>query len=218
MGLSWSALVGCQGVAKSIEGLFEPDRDAPEPVADPTDEGAEPTTPDGEAELPERPPTSIVHSATEVVTFKNIIDDPELSREERIQALLKLGPAALQNPSSDGAPGASASPASEPEVSPPRSEEPSDWELAAARRRVNVVMYSTAWCGVCKRAKRYFDRERISVTEHDVDQDPRARAEYLALNPRRSVPTIRIGQEVIVGFSERSVEDALDRAARARLN
>jgi glutaredoxin-like YruB-family protein len=79
-------------------------------------------------------------------------------------------------------------------------------------------MYATNWCGVCKRARQYFKQEGISFVEHDVDEDPRAREEYLRLNPRRSVPTIKVGDEVIVGFSAQAVNRALDSAARSRLN
>ena len=79
-------------------------------------------------------------------------------------------------------------------------------------------MYSTAWCGVCKRARKYFQETGISFTEHDVDEDAAARAEYLRLNPRRSVPTIKIGDEVIIGFSAQAVDSALNAAARSRLD
>ncbi len=79
-------------------------------------------------------------------------------------------------------------------------------------------MYSTAWCGVCKRAREYFREAGISFTERDVDEDATARAEYLRLNPRGSVPTIKIGDEVIVGFSAQAVDRALDAAVRSRLN
>jgi glutaredoxin len=79
-------------------------------------------------------------------------------------------------------------------------------------------MYSTPWCGVCKKARRYFEKESISFVEYDVDSNASARAEYLSLNPRRTVPTIKVGNEVIVGFSEDAVGKALDDAARARLN
>jgi glutaredoxin-like YruB-family protein len=79
-------------------------------------------------------------------------------------------------------------------------------------------MYATNWCGVCKRARQYFQQEGISFVEHNVDQDAVARAEYLRLNPRRSVPTIKVGDEVIVGFSAQAVNRALDSAARSRFN
>lgn len=59
-----------------------------------------------------------------------------------------------------------------------------------------------------------FGEQGIAFTEHDVDRNLQARNEYLLLNPRRSVPTIKIGDEVIVGFSPAAVEAALSAGAR----
>ena len=54
----------------------------------------------------------------------------------------------------------------------------------------------------------------IPVTEYDVDTNVQARNEYLLLNPRRSVPTLKIGSEVVVGFSPAALEGAILAAAR----
>ncbi len=54
----------------------------------------------------------------------------------------------------------------------------------------------------------------IPVTEYDVDTNVQARNEYLLLNPRRSVPTLKIGNEVVVGFSPAALEGAILAAAR----
>lgn len=190
-------------------------------VLDPDDDsqagGTQPlTTPVTDAEGAEtRPEDSVARSETEVITFSAIIDNPEMTREQRIEALLNLDPAALQSPS--GARGMPSAQQPQP-AARPREHTPSRHEVAAARRRVPIVMYSTSWCGVCKRARAYFERERVDFVEYDVDLNARARVEYLRLNPRRSVPTIKVGEQVIVGFSEESFEQALDSAVEARLN
>jgi len=88
--------------------------------------------------------------------------------------------------------------------------------LAAARRSVNVTMYSTSWCGVCKQARGYMQQRQISYTEIDVDHDAAARARQQALNPRGSVPTIAIDDLVLIGFSPESLEDRINRAAKRR--
>lgn len=200
------ALCGCDRVLELVDELDD-QRETNPPIVETQD-------PVQEEETSHRPEDSIVRSETEVITFRNILEDEEMSREERIQALLKLGPAALQAPASPRS-GTSSPQGAEPQ---PPDRGPKDWEIANARRRVPVVMYSTAWCGVCTRARRYFKQNRISFTEYDVDENASARAAYLQLNPRRTVPTIKIGNEVIVGFSEQAVGRALDDAARARLN
>jgi glutaredoxin-like YruB-family protein len=201
-----AALSGCEEISGFVENAVGSTEPAPQ---------VEPTGEEGEEKLPERPATSTATSETQVITFRSILDNKELSREERIRAFENLDPAALQKPVArsnvTGAP---------PAVSTrrqPRQAEPSRSELSAARRRVPVVMYSTTWCGVCKRARTYFQETGISFVEYDVDENASARAEYLQLNPRRSVPTIKVGDEVIVGFSAQAVNTALDAAARSRL-
>ncbi|MGB8224665.1 MAG: glutaredoxin family protein, partial [Polyangiales bacterium] len=146
----------------------------------------------------------------------SILEADQMTRAERIRAFENLDPAALQKPVVGS--NVSAGPPRKGVSGETRRAEPSDRATAAARQRVPVVMYSTDWCGVCRRARQYFERNGIPFVEHDVDRDPQARAEYLLLNPRRSVPTIKIGDEVIVGFSAQAVDRALDSAARNRLD
>ena len=40
-----------------------------------------------------------------------------------------------------------------------------------SKRKVatQVVMYSTSWCGYCKKARRYFKQQKIPFEEYDVD-------------------------------------------------
>jgi glutaredoxin-like YruB-family protein len=169
-------------------------------------------TDEAETKLPERPPTSTARSETDVITFRSILENDRMTRNERIRAFENLDPSALQKPVARS--NVSAAPPVGGALREARLTGINEGELDAARRRVPVVMYSTDWCGVCSRARKYFEQKDISFVEHDVDRDPQARAEYLLLNPRRSVPTIKVGDEVIVGFSPQAVEQALDSAAR----
>ena len=207
-----TALAGLTGCDQLLR-LLDEAADAIDPQASAANE---PAVEEADAALPERPATSTAKSETDVITFGSILGDRKMTQEERIRAFESLGPAALQKPMvrstvSGGPPTPSAQPRA-------RHDEPGASELSAARRRVPVVMYSTSWCGVCKRARKYFQQEGIAFVEHDVDTDRAARDEYLRLNPRRSVPTIKVGQEVIVGFSAQAVNAALDTAARTSLN
>lgn len=198
-------LAGCTWVSGQLEGDDDSSiAEAPALLEEPSTEA-----------LPARPASSTARSETGVITFQSVLENTEMTREERIRAFQKLDPAALQKPVAranvSGAPAGEATATRSARV-------PADWEIANARRAVPVVMYSTAWCGVCKRARAYFEEKRIAFEEHDVDRDAVARAEYQRLNPRRSVPTLKIGDEVVVGFSAQAVERALDRAARQRVN
>jgi len=204
-----TAVSGCDQLSDLIGDRASPSETrAPSPT--------KPAIEEPDEELSERPATSTARSETEVITFQTILENREMSREERIRAFQNLDPAALQKPVARS--NVSAGRPSEVTPRTARQTGPSERELFVARRRVPVVMYATNWCGVCKRARQYFKQEGISFVEHDVDEDPRAREEYLRLNPRRSVPTIKVGDEVIVGFSAQAVNRALDSAARSRLN
>jgi glutaredoxin len=88
--------------------------------------------------------------------------------------------------------------------------------LASARQNVEITMYSTSWCGVCKQARAYMLQRQIRFTEFDVDHDPAANAKQHILNPRGSVPTITVDDQLLIGFSPESLEKRIDRAARRR--
>jgi len=54
-----------------------------------------------------------------------------------------------------------------------------------------IVMYSTAWCPDCRRAKFFMKRKNIEFLEIDVNEDDRAEAFVKEVNDGdRSVPTI----------------------------
>jgi glutaredoxin len=88
--------------------------------------------------------------------------------------------------------------------------------LASARQNVEITMYSTSWCGVCKQARAYMLQRQIRFTEFDVDRDTAANAKQHVLNPRGSVPTITVDDQLLIGFSPESLEKRIERAARRR--
>jgi mycoredoxin len=56
---------------------------------------------------------------------------------------------------------------------------------------IMLTMYSTAWCGYCHRLKSQFDREGISYTVVDIEQDPTAAEYVMSVNGgNQTVPTI----------------------------
>jgi glutaredoxin len=68
-----------------------------------------------------------------------------------------------------------------------------------------VVMYSASWCGVCKKAKRYFQDKGIGFTEHDIETSAQGRRDYNKLGAR-GVPVILVGRRRLNGFSAASFE------------
>ncbi len=71
---------------------------------------------------------------------------------------------------------------------------------AVFRTDDKVVMYSATWCGVCKRAKRYFEDRQIPFTEYDIETSAKGKQDYRKLGAR-GVPVILVGQRRLNGFS-----------------
>ena len=65
----------------------------------------------------------------------------------------------------------------------------------------NVVIFSTSWCGTCKKAKTYMRRQGIPFTEYDIEKSSRAKSLYKQLDAT-GVPVILVGKERMNGFSE----------------
>jgi len=71
---------------------------------------------------------------------------------------------------------------------------------AAANTKKHVIIYSTTWCGYCKKAKSYFQANHISFTDYDIEKDAAAKTRYDALGGR-GVPVILVGNKRMNGFS-----------------
>ena len=55
-----------------------------------------------------------------------------------------------------------------------------------------VVMYSTVWCGYCKRLKTMLKSEGIAFTEVDIEHDPEAAQFVMSVNGgNQTVPTVK---------------------------
>jgi mycoredoxin len=55
-----------------------------------------------------------------------------------------------------------------------------------------LTMYSTTWCGYCRRLKSQLDREGIAYTEVDIEKDPASADFVMKVNGgNQTVPTVR---------------------------
>jgi mycoredoxin len=55
----------------------------------------------------------------------------------------------------------------------------------------SVTMYSTVWCGYCRRLKAQMDREGIPYVEIDIEGDPGAADLVMSVNGgMQTVPTL----------------------------
>ena len=78
-------------------------------------------------------------------------------------------------------------------------------DLPQAGNRPRVVMFSASWCGLCKRARRYFRENGIRFTEYDVEKSPKGGRDFASLGGR-GVPVILVGKHRMNGFSEAAFE------------
>lgn len=72
--------------------------------------------------------------------------------------------------------------------------------ITKRKRSKEVIMYSTSWCGYCKKAALHFRKNNIPFTEHDIEKSEQAAREYKKLNGR-GVPIILIGDQRMNGFN-----------------
>lgn len=75
----------------------------------------------------------------------------------------------------------------------------------------NVLIYTSAWCPFCIRAKALLDQKGVAYEEIGVDGQPALRAEMTRKAGRTSVPQIWIGERHVGGCDDLF---ALERAGR----
>ncbi len=74
---------------------------------------------------------------------------------------------------------------------------------------MKIVLYSTPDCVYCKMARKFFTDRGVVYEEHNVESDMSALKEMQTISHQLSVPVIRIGDEVFVGFDRRGIEKTL---------
>ncbi len=76
-----------------------------------------------------------------------------------------------------------------------------------------AVLFSTSTCSWCRRAKRYFRKNRVPFKEINVERDPDAARDIVRKTGQTGVPVIKIGNKWIVGFDRERIEKELARRA-----
>jgi glutaredoxin len=80
---------------------------------------------------------------------------------------------------------------------------------------LDVVLYSTAWCGYCRKARTWLTSNGIPFVEKDIEKDRAANAEYQRLGRGYSgVPLISVNGTVFRGFDARAVRREVDRVLK----
>jgi glutaredoxin len=89
----------------------------------------------------------------------------------------------------------------------PATAKPATSTAAAAK----VTLYTTTWCGYCKRAKAYMQARGTPFREIDVEATEQGQAEFRAIGGR-GVPVILVGSQRMDGYSQESLDAILKQA------
>lgn len=73
----------------------------------------------------------------------------------------------------------------------------------AAGADSGVTIYTTEWCGVCKRAKAFFTKNAVPFREWDVEKTDYGATKFRQLGGS-GVPLITVGSQKMAGFDEAS--------------
>jgi glutaredoxin-like YruB-family protein len=73
-----------------------------------------------------------------------------------------------------------------------------------------VVVYTTSWCGWCKKTLSYFDANGVDYENRDVEANAEWAEEMHDLTGSGGVPVIVIDGEVIKGFNQAKIEKLLE--------
>lgn len=88
-------------------------------------------------------------------------------------------------------------------------------EQTARPAQAAVTMYSASWCGVCRKARAFLEKEGVAFVEKDIEKDNGAQAELTAKAKKAGVqvggvPVFDVGGRILPGFDP----DTLLRAVR----
>ena len=78
----------------------------------------------------------------------------------------------------------------------------------AAKAKDKVRIYTTPWCGYCKKAKAHLASKSVLYEEVDVEASEQGRREFTQIGGR-GVPVILVGHQRMDGFSEAGLDAML---------
>lgn len=82
---------------------------------------------------------------------------------------------------------------------------------AAGLQGERVRLYTTTWCGYCKKARAYLRSRNIPFDDIDVETTDRGRREYREIGGK-GVPVIFVGERRMDGYDQGGLQDMLKAA------
>lgn len=77
------------------------------------------------------------------------------------------------------------------------------------RSEPEVVIYTTPWCGWCRRTRAFLDERGVRYMDKNIEANDAYRDELIRKTGRASIPVVEIGGELIRGYNERAMEALL---------
>jgi glutaredoxin len=94
----------------------------------------------------------------------------------------------------------------------PRPRRPeSDEQVWGGQPAGEVIIYTTPWCGYCRKAIAHLEDRGVDYVNKDIEADADAEEEYLEKSGgRRGVPLIDVGGQIMQGYSRAALDRMLD--------
>jgi glutaredoxin len=126
----------------------------------------------------------------------------ELGASRRKARLEALAPSAVPEPSASQAPGAPGKP-------------------AQPAGRITAIIYGASWCKPCHSAEAYLKSRGVTVIDKDIDESDAARSEMQHKLERAglggaSIPVIDVMGQILIGFSPRALDRAIEAAQASK--
>lgn len=86
---------------------------------------------------------------------------------------------------------------------PPAREEP------ARRADATVIVYTTSWCGWCRKTLAWLDERGVEYENRDIERNPQWAAELERKTGRQSIPVVDVGGRLVRGFDPGTLEELL---------
>ena len=80
---------------------------------------------------------------------------------------------------------------------------------AADQEEATVELFTTSWCGYCKKARAFLNARGVRFVEYDIEKDPAAARRKQEIDNRPGVPLALMNGQVIHGFSPYAYTQAL---------
>src|SRR5262245_23770575 len=93
---------------------------------------------------------------------------------------------------------------SEPGTRPARAP-----ERAVAARQPDVVVYTTSWCGWCRKTLKFLDERGVAFENRDIEADETWRDELRDKTGSTSIPVVEIDGEIIRGYDPARMDELL---------